>query len=160
MAEEQPGIDESSSIEDLHHLRLMALLDEQVREKGARRAAADLGVPYSALLYERLLGRPFASHRDSVSELVGDILENAIEEVMSRNRISYRKTKRAERLPVIVDEALVNFDPTRGTRAAGSFIDLSETNQVLVFTCHPQVVDWFVGEAAQRGAAEPEVVRI
>ena len=62
-------------------------------------AAADLGVPYSALLYERLLGRPFASHRDSVSELVGDILENAIEEVMSRSRISYRKTKRAERLP-------------------------------------------------------------
>lgn len=62
-------------------------------------AAADLGVPYAAVLYERLLGRPFASHRDSVSELVGDILENAIEEVMSRSRISYRKTKRAERLP-------------------------------------------------------------
>ena len=41
----------------------------------------------------------FASHRDSVSELIGDILENAIEEVMSRSRISYRKTKRAERPP-------------------------------------------------------------
>ncbi len=49
MAEEQPGIDESSSIEDLHHLRLMALLDEQVREKGARRAAADLGVDHRTL---------------------------------------------------------------------------------------------------------------
>ena len=68
--------------------------------------------------------------------------------------------QRSERLPVIVDEALVNFDPTRGTRAAGSFIELSETNQVLVFTCHPQIVDWFADAAAQRGAAEPEVVRI
>ena len=68
--------------------------------------------------------------------------------------------QRAERLPVIVDEALVNFDPIRGARAAGSFIDLSETNQVLVFTCHPQIVDWFVNAAAQRGAAEPEVVGI
>ena len=68
--------------------------------------------------------------------------------------------QRAERLPVIVDEALVNFDPTRGTKAAGSFIQLSETNQVLVFTCHPQIVDWFADAAAQRGAAEPEVVRI
>lgn len=66
----------------------------------------------------------------------------------------------SERLPVIVDEALVNFDPTRGTRAAGSFIDLSETNQVLVFTCHPQIVDWFVDAAAGRGVSEPEVVRI
>ena len=68
--------------------------------------------------------------------------------------------QRSERLPVIVDEALVNFDPTRGTRAAGSFIDLSETNQVLVFTCHPQIVDWFVDAAAQRGVGEPQVVRI
>ena len=68
--------------------------------------------------------------------------------------------QRSERLPVIVDEALVNFDPTRGARAAGSFIDLSETNQVLVFTCHPQIVDWFHDAAALRGAGEPEVVRI
>ena len=61
-------------------------------------AASEIGVPYSVLLYERLLGRPFASHRDSVSELVGDVLESAIEDVLSQNRISYRKTKRAERL--------------------------------------------------------------
>lgn len=66
----------------------------------------------------------------------------------------------SQRLPVIVDEALVNFDPARGTRAAASFIDLSETNQVLVFTCHPQIVDWFVDAAAQRGVGEPEVVGI
>jgi hypothetical protein len=59
---------------------------------------ADLGVPYSMLLYERFLGRPFAAHRDSVSELVGDVLENAIEGALHRDGISYRKTKRAERL--------------------------------------------------------------
>jgi hypothetical protein len=33
-------------------------------------ALASLGVPYAMLLYERFLGRPFAGHRDSVSELV------------------------------------------------------------------------------------------
>ena len=63
------------------------------------RSSAKIGVPYSMLLYERLLGRPFASHRDSISELVGDIVENAIENVLSRAGISFRKTKRAERLP-------------------------------------------------------------
>ena len=62
-------------------------------------SSAELGVPYSMLLYERLLGRPFAGHRDSISELVGNILENAIEEVLSQARISFRKTKRAESLP-------------------------------------------------------------
>lgn len=59
---------------------------------------ADIGVPYAMLLYERFLGRPFASHRDSVSELIGDSLEAAIEEVLSRAGISFRKTKRAERI--------------------------------------------------------------
>ncbi len=49
-------------------------------------------------LYERFLGRPFAGHRDSVSELVGDNLESAIEEVLARAGISFRKTKRAERI--------------------------------------------------------------
>ena len=56
-------------------------------------------VPYAMLLYERYLGRPFASHRDSVSELVGDVMETAIEEHLSRARIAFRKTKRAERVP-------------------------------------------------------------
>ena len=50
------------------------------------------------LLYERFLGRPFSSHRDSISELVGDSLESAIEEVLSTAGVSYRKTKRAGRI--------------------------------------------------------------
>ncbi len=49
----------------------------------------------------------------------------------------------AEALPVVVDEALVNFDPARTRVAAEAFTSLSETNQVLVFTCHPHVCDVF-----------------
>ena len=59
---------------------------------------ADLGVPYAMVLYERFLGRPFAGHRDSISELVGDVVESAIEAVLSDAGISFRKTKRAERV--------------------------------------------------------------
>ncbi|MCW2277659.1 hypothetical protein [Heliophilum fasciatum] len=62
------------------------------------RSLAALGAPYAMLLYERFLGRPFAGHRDSVSELVGDSLESAIESVLVKAGISYRKTKRAERI--------------------------------------------------------------
>jgi hypothetical protein len=61
-------------------------------------AAARLGLPYPVLLYERLLGRPFAGHKDSVSELVGDVLECRIERTLEQWGISYRKTKRAERI--------------------------------------------------------------
>lgn len=58
-----------------------------------------LGVPYAVLLYERFLGRPFASHRDAVSELVGLVVESAIKDVLTAARVSFRETARAERIP-------------------------------------------------------------
>jgi hypothetical protein len=61
-------------------------------------AAAKLGLPYPMLLYERFLGRPFAGHKDSVSELVGESLEVRIEEALANAGISFRKTKRAEKI--------------------------------------------------------------
>ncbi|MCI0860147.1 MAG: hypothetical protein J4N81_15570, partial [Chloroflexi bacterium] len=63
--------------------------------------------------------------------------------------------ERTERLPVVVDEVLVNFDPDRARRAAEAFVELSETNQVLVFTCHPETVALFTDVAP-----ETQVIRI
>ena len=53
----------------------------------------------------------------------------------------------AERLPVVVDEALVNFDPERALRATEAFTALSDANQVLVFTCHPATAEMFATAA-------------
>ena len=49
MASERPGIDGSRDIEDLHHLQLMTLLREQVREHGVRKAARKLDVDHRTL---------------------------------------------------------------------------------------------------------------
>jgi len=57
-----------------------------------------IGAPYAMLLYERFIGRPFAGHRDSVSDIIGDSLESAIEDVLTNAGVSFRKTKRAERI--------------------------------------------------------------
>jgi hypothetical protein len=61
--------------------------------------AAKENIPYAVLLYERYLGRPFAAHRDAVSELVGEVMENAIEDRLRRSGVTYRKTRRAEKIP-------------------------------------------------------------
>lgn len=76
-------------------------LDKADTEFGTKSllTVAQIGVPYSVLLYERFLGRPFAGHRDSVSELIGGGLETAIEKVLSEAGISFRKTSRAEKIP-------------------------------------------------------------
>jgi hypothetical protein len=59
---------------------------------------AQEGVPYAMLLYERFLGRPFAGHRDSVSGLVGGVIEKAVKDRLREAGISFRETSRAERI--------------------------------------------------------------
>ena len=72
---------------------------DTVEGTGSLRSIADLGVPYPVLLYERLLGRPYATHRDSVSEFVGEVVEVAVRNLLTEAKVSFRETKRAERLP-------------------------------------------------------------
>jgi hypothetical protein len=83
------------SVDKLHRL------DKADTKHGRKslESIAKLGVPYPMLLYERFLGRPFAGHKDSVSELIGDSLEVRIEECLTAAGIGYRKTKRAETIP-------------------------------------------------------------
>ena len=82
-------------------------------EKGgvSLRHVASEHVPYPVLLYERYLGRPFASYRDSISEMVGDVMESAIEAQLRAARITFRKTGQAERIPGF-DQAPDFFVPT------------------------------------------------
>jgi hypothetical protein len=75
-------------------------LDKADTKEGIKsiQPVADLGAPYPVLLYERFLGRPFASHRDSVSELVGEVVEGAIKDALTAAKVSFRESKRAERI--------------------------------------------------------------
>lgn len=49
--------------------------------------------------------------------------------------------KHSERLPIIFDDILVNFDPTRSMNAGNTIKQLATTNQILYFTCHPATVE-------------------
>ena len=82
---------------DIDQLHRLDKADTKHGAEGIRNLSL-MGVPYAMLLYERFLGRPFAGHRDSVSEIIGDSLESAIEDVLSGAGVSFRKTKRAERV--------------------------------------------------------------
>jgi hypothetical protein len=75
--------------------------------------AMELGVvPYSELLYERLLGRPYATHRDSVSGAVGNIIEDALGSFLASHRIDYRPTKAREAIETF-DQAPDFLVPSR-----------------------------------------------
>ncbi|MBT3381424.1 MAG: AAA family ATPase [Lentisphaerae bacterium] len=58
-------------------------------------------------------------------------------------RFGYVRNHAASRdpLPVVMDDILVNFDPVRAEAAAQAVAELSQTHQVLFFTCHPTTAD-------------------
>ena len=60
-------------------------------------------------------------------------------------RFGYIRLRAAdhERLPIVMDDILVNFDPQRATRAAAAILELAREHQVLFFTCHPETVARF-----------------
>ncbi|MBC8187968.1 MAG: AAA family ATPase [Proteobacteria bacterium] len=48
-----------------------------------------------------------------------------------------------EALPILMDDVLVNFDPTRSAAAAATILQMAKQRQVLFFTCHPWQVEIF-----------------
>ncbi len=60
-------------------------------------------------------------------------------------------TSHQEPLPVIMDDILINFDPSRASAAAKAIARLSENHQVLFFTCHPETADFL--QKAEPGAS-------
>jgi uncharacterized protein YhaN len=63
--------------------------------------------------------------------------------------------ERAEALPLILDDVLVNFDPERAASIAEVLAETAERHQVLFFTCHPHL-----GELVQRVAPQAQLVRL
>lgn len=53
------------------------------------------------------------------------------------------RAQNSEPLPVIMDDILVNFDPIRAREAAKAILELSNDQQVLFFTCHPDTISIF-----------------
>lgn len=57
----------------------------------------------------------------------------------SKDKSTLKNNGRAD-LPVIIDDAFVNFDYERTHNALKCLIDFSKTNQILFFTCHTNMI--------------------
>lgn len=65
--------------------------------------------------------------------------QGAREQLYLALRLAYIKNhaSKAESLPVIMDDILVNFDPQRAANTAKVLASFAADNQLLFFTCHP-----------------------
>ncbi len=123
---------------------------ELERQPGVIRHAQDFFANVTGHRYNRLYA-PIDEQTITVTDTTGrtkqpsELSRGAREQLYLALRFGLIRDfgEHAERLPVVVDEALVNFDQERARLAAESFAELAETNQVLVFTCHPATADLF-----------------
>ena len=127
---------------------------EQERQPSVIRHAQDFFSGVTGQRYQRLYA-PIGEQTITVTDAAGankrpdELSRGTREQLYLALRFGLIREfgEHAERLPVVVDEALVNFDPERARLAAESFAQLSETNQVLVFTCHPATAEMFAHAA-------------
>ncbi|MFH0916440.1 MAG: AAA family ATPase [bacterium] len=57
-------------------------------------------------------------------------------------------SRRAEPIPLVMDDVLVNFDPVRRRETARLLLEFAEKHQILLFTCHPEIEDLLSEERA------------
>ncbi len=127
---------------------------EQERQPSVIRHAQDFFSGVTGQRYHRLyapIGEQTITVTDAAgaSKQPGELSRGTREQLYLALRFGLIREfgEHAERLPVVVDEALVNFDPERARMAAESFAELAQTNQVLVFTCHPATAEMFADAA-------------
>ncbi len=58
-------------------------------------------------------------------------------------RLAYLKEygRRAEPLPIVMDDVLVNFDEDRARRTLEALVEFSRENQIIFLTCHRRIVE-------------------
>jgi uncharacterized protein YhaN len=66
--------------------------------------------------------------------------------------------RHSEPLPVILDDVLVKFDPSRRVNAARVILDFAREQQVLLFSCHSEFIDIIAAVRQDPGYQETAVV--
>jgi uncharacterized protein YhaN len=105
------------------------------------------------------------SDRSSMEETL--LSRGTLEQVYLSLRLAYLDVYHRDegKIPLVMDDILVNFDPRRAARTAEVLVKFAEDTgiQILFFTCHPDTVNLFpgniprvqLGEEASTDGLEP-----
>jgi uncharacterized protein YhaN len=98
----------------------------------------------------------FVEDRSGKRKNIVELSRGTAEQLYLALRFGFIKElgKHSEPLPIIFDDILVNFDPVRSRNAISSIHELSLSNQVLYFTCHPGTVEMFRSVVPDAGVVE------
>jgi len=80
---------------------------------------------------------------DGKAKLPEHLSRGAVEQLYLCLRLGLAEefSRRTESIPLVMDDVLVNFDDRRRQVTAELLVEFSRRHQVLLFTCHPEVVE-------------------
>ena len=134
---------------------------EEEGQQGVIRHAGDIfaavtGGEYSGIA-AGLEGDAYAAihHTGDRRDPEKHLSQGAREQLYLSLRLAYVKNHagKAESVPLIMDDILVNFDPDRAANTARVLADFAADNQMLFFTCHPGMADVLLDAAGKSAAA-------
>ena len=136
----------AAALQVFTHTRQPAVLEERVTRGAYQRIVQDESGE-SLIVLDRVAQakRPEELSRGTAEQLY----------LCLRLALASEFARRAESLPLIMDDVLVNFDPERARAVAQELANYSERHQILIFTCHPETARIF-----EEAAPEAAVVRM
>jgi uncharacterized protein YhaN len=121
---------------------------EKERQPGVVREAQSFFSKMTLGRYSRIFApldeaKIYVEDKDGRRKEIQDLSRATAEQLYLSLRFGFIRefNKRAEALPLVFDDILVNFDPKRFRAACEAIKELAESNQILYFTCHPESVD-------------------
>jgi len=84
---------------------------------------------------------------NNAAKRIGQLSRGTREQLLISIRLGFIEEyeKKAEALPLVLDDVLVNFDQDRSRQTAAILHNFSTQRQALLFTCHPQTRELFQG---------------
>jgi len=85
----------------------------------------------------------YVEDNDGRRKDIQDLSKGTAEQLYLSLRFGFIRdfSKRTETLPIVFDDILVNFDPERFRAACNAIKELTKTNQIFYYTCHPESVN-------------------
>ena len=121
---------------------------EQERQPGVIKEAQSFFSKMTLGRYSRIFApldeaKIYVEDKDGRRKDIRDLSRGTAEQLYLSLRFGFIRefSKRAESLPIVFDDILVNFDPERFRAACEAIRELAKTNQILYFTCHPESVN-------------------
>lgn len=118
---------------------------ERERQPGVIREAQSFFTKMTLGRYSQIFApldeaKIYVVDRDGRQKEIQDLSRGTAEQLYLSLRFGFIRefSKRAESLPIVFDDILVNFDPDRFRAACEAIKELTKTNQILYFTCHPE----------------------